>query len=133
LFSCSLPAQKPAGADTINPAIGNETLQLEKIKENKVKLHSDSTGNEPLKSVLIDTTVMNKYGDLLNDDTAYNKKYHLWIPVAELLCIHTLTWSMDRFGINFIGHPYSGTLTFNAARSNGYNFFNPFHLHLPEA
>jgi len=31
-------------------------------------------------------------------------------------------WDVDRFGINFIGHPYSGTVSFNAGRANGYNY-----------
>jgi hypothetical protein len=35
-------------------------------------------------------------------------------------------WDIDRFGVNFIGHPYSGTLSFNAGRSNGYNYFQSF-------
>ena len=35
-------------------------------------------------------------------------------------------WDNDRFGVNFIGHPYSGTLSFNAGRSNGYNFYQSF-------
>lgn len=141
--------------DTINRAKGNDDKQLEQIKARKVELHSDSIGNEPKKSALIDTTIQNKYGDLLEDDTAYNKRYHFWIPVSEVLGTLTLTvavdryllnadyarigpatwkyniekeweWDTDRFGVNFIGHPYSGTLTFNAARSNGYNFYHSF-------
>src|SRR5207253_7258198 len=32
----------------------------------------------------------------------------------------------DRFGINFIGHPYTGTLYFNSARSNGYSYWQSF-------
>jgi hypothetical protein len=32
-------------------------------------------------------------------------------------------WDTDQFGINFIGHPYQGTLYFNAARSLGYTYW----------
>lgn len=32
-------------------------------------------------------------------------------------------WDTDEFGINFIGHPYQGTLYFNAARSQGYTYW----------
>ncbi|WP_299754877.1 DUF3943 domain-containing protein [uncultured Pontibacter sp.] len=32
-------------------------------------------------------------------------------------------WDTDNFGINFIGHPYQGTLYFNAARSQGYTYW----------
>ena len=41
--------------------------QLDKIKEKKVNLHSDTAGNEPKKSASIDSTLQNKYGDLLKD------------------------------------------------------------------
>lgn len=143
--------------DTIVPAKGNVKEQLKDIKEKKAELHSDSVGNEPKKSALIDTTVTNKYGDLLEDDTAYNKRYHFWVPASEVVGALALTvgldhfllnadyakigpatwkyniqtgweWDSDRFGVNFIGHPYSGTLSFNAGRSNGYNFYQSFGL-----
>jgi hypothetical protein len=144
--------KKVAPNDTINRSKGNDDKQLEKIKEVKVKKLSDSIGNEPAKSALVDTTKQNKYGDLLNDDKTYNKRYPLWKPGLEVVGALVLTWSIDRFilnadyshigfstwrynlkeewewdhdrfGVNFIGHPYSGTLSFNAARSQGYNFF----------
>jgi Domain of unknown function (DUF3943) len=137
--------------DTIVPAKGNPNEQLKEIKEKKVKQLSDSTGNEPKKSALVDTTVQNKYGDLLDDDTAYNRKYPLWIPLFETVGANAFVWSMDRyvmnydfarigketwknnlskgwewdvdrFGINFLAHPYSGTISFNAGRANGYNY-----------
>jgi len=155
LFSQLIYAQQPLKTDTIKPGKGNPDRQLKEIKERKVLFHSDSKGNQPKKSSLIDTTVQNKYGDLLNDDSEYNKKYPLWIPAAEVVGALVLTWSIDRyiikgdyayiglstwksninegwewdkdrFGINFIGHPYSGTLSFNAGRSNGYNYFQSF-------
>jgi hypothetical protein len=31
-------------------------------------------------------------------------------------------WDQDRFANNFISHPYTGSLYYNAARSNGYSF-----------
>lgn len=153
LLSASwLHAQNVVSHDTIVPAKGNEKQQLKEIKKEKVALHSDSTGSEP-KSALVDTTIQNKYADLLNDDTAYNKKYPLWIPAVQTLGFNALIfsidryifkydfatevgfnswkhniqtgweWDTDRFGVNFVGHPYSGNLSFNTARSNGYNFW----------
>ncbi|MCX6248259.1 MAG: DUF3943 domain-containing protein [Bacteroidetes bacterium] len=146
---------KVAPNDTLTPGIDSPKKQLDKIKEVKVEKLSDSTGNEPVKSPLVDTTKQNKYGDLLEDDTAYNKRYPFWIPALEVVGTLTLTvaldryllnadyarigpatwkynidkgweWDADRFGVNFIGHPYSGTLSFNAGRSNGYNFYQSF-------
>ena len=35
-------------------------------------------------------------------------------------------WDNDQFAMNFIVHPYGGTLSFNAARSNGYNYYQSF-------
>jgi hypothetical protein len=155
LFGQEVPPQHPqkvAPSDTIVPGKGVREKQIEKIKDVKVKLLSDSTGNEPKKSALVDTTVQNKYGDILNDDTLYNKKYPIWIPALETFGADAFTWSIDRyiinadyarigpstwksnikkgwewdkdkFGINFIGHPYSGTLSYNAGRANGYNYY----------
>jgi hypothetical protein len=149
--------QKVAPSDTINRSKGNDDKQLEKIKEVKIKSLSDSTNNEPVKSDLVDTTKQNKYGDLLEDDKEYNKKYPLWIPAVEVFGINTILnladryilklefanvnintwertisagwpwgpgwmWDQDRFANNFISHPYTGSLYYNAARSNGYNF-----------
>lgn len=154
LFGQDVPKQNPkkvAPNDTIVPGKGGREKQLEKIKAVKDKKLSDSTGNEPAMSALIDTTKQNKYGDLLDDDTLYNKKYPLWKPASEVFGTLVLTWALDkyllnadyaridihtwkynikhewewdkdRFGINFIGHPYSGTLSYNAARSNGYGY-----------
>jgi hypothetical protein len=155
LFSQTVAPQKEnkvAPSDTITPGKGAPEKQIEKINDEKVKHLSDSTGNEPKKSALVDTTVQNKYGDLLNDDSLYNKRYPLWVPLLETFGQDAFVWSLDhygmnadfsrvgpdtwkynirkgwewdtdRFGVNFIGHPYSGTLSFNAGRSNGYNYF----------
>jgi hypothetical protein len=97
-------------------------------------------------------SLYNKYGDLLNDDPAYNARYPWYIPSVRVLMANVTTWAIDRyiykynwastgasdwksnfrrgpewdadgFGINFIGHPYSGNLYFNIARSNGYSFW----------
>lgn len=146
---------KVAPTDSIIPGKGSSEKQLKDIKDVKIKKLSDSTNNEPKKSSLVDTTKNNKYGDLLNDDTAYNKKSRIWKPLLEVVGTNLFVWSVDRFvlnadfarigmstwksnlnngwewdtdrfGINFIGHPYSGTLSFNAGRSNGYNYLQSF-------
>src|ERR1043166_9617642 len=83
LLPAFLCAQQPARSDTIVPGKGAPKKQLSEIKQEKVKQLSDTTSNEPKKSNLVDTTIQNKYGDLLNDDTAYNRKYPLWIPLLE--------------------------------------------------
>ena len=91
---------KVAPNDTIVPGKGTRENQIKKIDEVKVKKLSDSTGNEPPKSALVDTTKQNKYGDLLDDDTAYNKRYPLWIPSVEVLGALTFTWALDRYALN---------------------------------
>jgi hypothetical protein len=152
-FSTSLFAQKPARIDSIIPGQGAPKQQLKEIKEVKTQLLSDSAAGEPKKkSPLIDTTIQNKYGDLLNDDKTLNKRYPVWKPLVEVLGTNVFTWSMDkyllkedfsnigpaswkyniqkgwewdadRFGINFFAHPYTGSMYFNAARSQGYSYF----------
>src|SRR5664279_5177298 len=152
LFSTSIYLQKTAKADTINPAKGNVKKQLENINARNIKEHSDSAGNQSKKRPLFDSKTENRYGDLLKDDSLYNPRYPFWKPAIEVVGALALTWSIDRFvlkadyshigpatwkyniktgwewdndrfGINFLGHPYSGTLSFNAARSDGYTFY----------
>jgi len=94
----------------------------------------------------------NNYGYLLNDDKEYNKTYPVWKPLVEVMGVNVFTWTMDRyilnesfshigpaswkynlrkgwqwdddrFGVNFIAHPYTGSMYFNAARSQGYGYF----------
>lgn len=79
-----------AKLDTINPHKGNIQGQLNAIKAKKILLHSDSisadsNGSQPHKSRGVDTTVQNKYGDLLKDDPKYNKRYAFWKPLLEVM------------------------------------------------
>jgi len=79
-----------AKLDTINPDKGDIKGQLKVIKDTKIKLHSDSVSpsviaNQPKKSSKVDTIVQNKYGDLLRDDSLYNKKYSIWRPALEVI------------------------------------------------
>ena len=153
----NVPQKKQATfpSDSIVPGKSSPEKQIKKSKEEKVEHLSDSVGNEPMQSNRVDTTVQNKYGDLLDDDSTYSTRYPIWIPVLESIGSNAITWfgdryilraeyarvglqswksnfkngwewDVDRFGINFIGHPYSGTLTFNSGRSNGYNYFQSF-------
>lgn len=102
-----------------------------------------------------DTRPKNKYGDLLNDDPVYNPKHPWYIPAAKVIFADGINWATNRylfhydfanisaktwkenlragfewdndhFGVNFIGHPYSGNNYFNIARSNGYNYWQSF-------
>jgi hypothetical protein len=119
--------------------------------EKVVKALPDSASNpELIKSV--DTTRYNMFGDLLIDDPLFNKKNPLWRPIIGILEVHTALglynryvanedfgrvgfnswkhniktgweWDNDRFGMNFLAHPYSGGLHFMSARSNGYSYW----------
>ncbi|WP_181307607.1 DUF3943 domain-containing protein [Rufibacter sp. XAAS-G3-1] len=148
-----LQAQVITAPATIKPGLGNREEQLQRIKDRKKRLFADAPGaTEPANAFLLDTTRFNRYGDLLHDDPVYNKRQPLWKPVAQVLGVNavfmgfnryiakadygyvspstwktnlesTPEWDTDEFGINFIGHPYQGTLYFNAARSQGYNYW----------
>ena len=158
LTSPFIHAQPTAKSDTIKPAKGNVDKQLDKINDRKTALHSDSLGSEPLNSPLIDKSVYNRYGDLIIDDTAYNKKYHIWKPIVEVtsfnICLNLFDrfilnkdythtnfstfqknlsagfpwsnkweWDHDQFRLNFLLHPLCGAMYYNAARSDGYNYY----------
>ena len=152
-YLCAAPALLAQVPDTINPNAGNREQQLEQIKEQKKALFSDSVGgNQPENTALLDSTKYNKYGDLLHDDPDYNPRQPIWKPAMQVLGVNALfmgynryiakaeygyvdlntwktnlrsepEWDTDEFGINFIGHPYQGTLYFNAARSQGYTYW----------
>lgn len=106
----------------------------------------------PITPAKTDTAVKTHYGDLLKDNPFYEKKYPVWIPAAEVIGFNALLlglnkyafkfdfavpvgsavwkknlkssweWDTDKFGVNFIGHPYAGSVYYNSARSNGYTF-----------
>jgi hypothetical protein len=94
----------------------------------------------------------NMYGDLLDDDPLYNKRYPVIVPAVRVIAADAFNWALaryvydfdwaristqtwkdnlkrgfhwdvDNFGINFIGHPHTGNYYFNVARSNGYSFW----------
>ena len=95
---------------------------------------------------------LNTHGDLLHDDTAYNKKAPLWLTGLRGLSVNVFNWALNRyyfdvewtssgwkdwkynfrkgpewdkdgFGTNFIGHPHTGSYYYNVARSNGYSYW----------
>ena len=88
--------------------------QLKEIKKEKIELHSDSTGSQP-KKTMVDTTKQNKYGDLLNDDTAFNKKYSFWKPGLQVLGGDLATFLVDRF---LLKYDYSIQVGFMIGHSN---------------
>lgn len=98
-------AKHVAKQDTINPNMGDVKGQLQQIKADKIKLHSDSTGpntvgSQPKKSSAVDTVMQNKYGDLLRDDSAYNRKYSVWRPLVEVIGDNMLLSVIDRKLLN---------------------------------
>lgn len=152
-------AQVVASPDTIKPGQGNRNLQLKEIKDQKTKLFSDTVGQNVKGNAILNPALFNQYGDLLNDDPEYNKRQPLWKPAIQVAGVNLLfmgfnryvakadygyvnfdtwkknlrsapEWDTDEFGTNFVGHPYQGTLYFNAARAQGYNFWQsaPFAL-----
>ena len=104
-------------------------------------------------SPMVDSSILyNKYGDLLNDDPVYNPRKPVFITAVRVLSTDVFNWAVaryvykfdwakvspsdwknsfkkgpewdsDGFGINFIGHPHTGSFYFNVARTNGYSFW----------
>src|SRR5829696_4140797 len=108
--------------------------------------------NHSANDTVLQNRSRNKYGDLLNDDTLYNYKFHWLTPSLRVVAADAFNWALaryvmkadwtskgindwrknlkstpewdvDGFGVNFYGHPYAGNLYFNVARSNGYSYW----------
>jgi len=106
----------------------------------------------PIPDTIVDLRPRNKYGKLLNDDPVFNRRYAWPLPLARVTSANVFNWAVcryifkfdwaristqdwknnlkygwewdvDRFGVNFIGHPHTGSNYFNVARSNGYSFW----------
>jgi hypothetical protein len=134
---------------TLNQHSG--TTQYIHFKDLKLDADSNTT-SEPVKLHYTDSLTHNMYGDLLNDDPQYNPKSPLWRPIIGVVIGNFVTcafnryilnsdyckisfqtvknnwnngweWDSDRFGVNFIQHPYSGALSYNSARVREYTFY----------
>lgn len=107
---------------------------------------------DTIKTSSSDTMKYNMYGDLRNDNPLYNKKSSLGLVALGVTMVNVTTfavdryilnydfarvglnswihnfqtgweWDIDRFSMNYFFHPFSGSMYFNAARANGYSFF----------
>jgi hypothetical protein len=113
-------------------------------------VHTSMT--DTINTSLTDTMKYNMYGDLLNDNPLYNERSPWWMVVLRVTLANVTTnlvdrfifnydysrigfnswkhnmqtgweWDNDRFAMNNFFHPFSGGMSFNAARANGYSFF----------
>ena len=101
---------------------------------------------------VVDFRPRSTHGNLLKDDPLYNPRYSVssallrvtmanaynwaisrylfkyeWAEISPTTWKNNLKhgweWDADRFGINFIGHPHTGSTYFNVARSKGYSYW----------
>ena len=134
LYSLTCSSQQTPDSVKINSGIS--------LAADSVKILSDT----------IDPRPRNKYGDLVNDDPKYNRRYSVGLVLARVtssnvfgwaysryvmkaewaeISIKTIKnnfkykweWDNDNFGTNFLSHPRAGSDYFNVARSNGYSFW----------
>ncbi len=126
---------------------GNTFSLLEKSKLNKYdKLNNSITGNS--KSVRMKKF---RTGPIDINPDVIKPKYPIWVPISEIVLLHTgvclfsnyvlhnefakisfksveqnfktgFVWDPDYFVTNYFAHPYNGSIYYNAARSNGYNY-----------
>ena len=111
-----------------------------------------TTPVDSINKVLKDTLKYNMYGDLLDDNPAYNQKSSIGMVALRVSLANLTTnlvdqylfkydfskvgfnswthniktgweWDNDRFAMNNFFHPFSGGMSFNAARANGYSYF----------
>jgi hypothetical protein len=117
----------------------------------------NDSATAPLSIAPRDSTQYNMYGDLRDDNPEYNSKSPIWscalrvagnnivtwavdrfVSNAEYARVSPATWKenlrtgpewdVDRFGMNYFFHPYSGAGYFNASRANGYSFYESLPL-----
>jgi hypothetical protein len=120
----------------------------------------DSTDNLLLSGdTLVNDTTDPYPGRLLQDDPSYTRKAPWYIVSGRVLSSNIFNWALnkyffgfdwpatsiqdwknnfkagphwdvDRFSINFVGHPHTGSYYYNVARSNGYSYWGslPFAL-----
>ena len=136
----------------INAQAGDtaSALPVDSTVQNTIPANPLADSHPPM-----DTIPHNIYGDLLNDDPVYNPKYAYWKPALRVFSADLFNWAVaryvykfdwarvtpanwktsfkkgpewdaDGFGINFIGHPHTGSIYFNVARSNGYSYWESF-------
>ena len=151
-YSQSVQANKKELIKSVDSTSASHGDTIKGTPDEKIVKSNSNPANKEDQIKPMDSTRYNMFGDLLNDDTVYNKKYPLWIPMwevpafdaavwvldryisnADYARISTTTWShniktgwewdTDRFGINFLAHPYSGGINFMSARSNGYTYW----------
>jgi hypothetical protein len=147
LFSTSLQAQD-AGT---NISLGLTTGKYRQLFQKDFS-RSSYSGIVSAQSTPSDTLLRDMYGDLRKDDPEYNQKTPLWWCGARVVLNNVVVlgvdryifnfdfarvgprswkrnivtgweWDRDRFGMNYFVHPYSGSGFFNAARANGYDFY----------
>ena len=54
-------------------------------------------GNTIIYDTSIDNRPHNKYGDLLNDDPAYNPKYAWWKPAVRVFTTNVFSWAVSKY------------------------------------
>jgi len=154
IFAAMLPAQENGVIVSDQKIVGNQRQQ----NGDAFRLLPDSAEIRE-QPVPTDTILYNMYGNLREDNPKYSPKSPLWLCALRLVAGNGVTWAADRyvlnaefarispttwkhnvqtgwewdtdrFGMNYFFHPYSGSANFNAARSNGYNFYEsvPFAL-----
>ena len=65
------------------------------------KAQTKQVDNSKIDDTLKHDSYHNMYGDLLNDDPKYNKRYPVWIPAVRVMLANGFTWAVDRFVFNY--------------------------------
>ncbi len=159
LLSCIITPNYSQRVISKNIFANSARLSFEKKLSLNLYTSATSSIADTLSHYGKDTLPLPHKNYLRNDDPVFNPGYSLLVPILEVPLVNGAIWSYDRyvlkasyanisiatvknnfnngwvwdtddFPTNFSLHPYTGSLYFNTARSNGYNFHQsaPFAL-----
>ena len=121
------------------------------LEKNRIKEDNKITNSIYLKNNSLGNKRFSIGSDKVNPDVI-GKKYPIWVPITELVGLHAgvclfsnyvlhndfakisfesvkknfetgFVWDPDYFITNYFAHPYNGSIYYNIARANGYNYY----------
>ena len=149
-FGCVLSQQLELSSNLYLKLKDKKTNGKSLLEKSTIKESDNNTIPLFFKSKPVRKNNLTKKSEKVDPD--FVKKYPLWIPISEVIGLHTavclfsnyvlhndfakisfksvahnfdvgFVWDPDFFLTNFFAHPLNGSIYYNAARANGYNYY----------